>query len=141
MIRVVVDTNIVVSSLLQRQGVPAQVLLLALNHPGLQLCVSGEIYAEYEDVVSRPKFKRSEAEREHILRAIREHALWVKPTDKLRVCSDPDDNIFLECAATARAHYLVTGNVKHFPAQWSDTRILTARQFVDLAGTPGLLDR
>ena len=36
--------------------------------------------------------------------------------DKVRACSDPDDDIFLECAQAASAHYLVTGNGKHFPA-------------------------
>jgi predicted nucleic acid-binding protein len=35
----------------------------------------------------------------------------------LPVCSDPDDNCFLECAEAARAEYLITGNTKHFPQE------------------------
>lgn len=45
MIQVVLDTNIIVSALLQPAGPPAQILILALNG-GIQLCVSGGIYAE-----------------------------------------------------------------------------------------------
>jgi predicted nucleic acid-binding protein len=49
----------------------------------------------------------------------------------MHACSDPDDDIFLECAQAARAHYIVTGNLRHFPAKWADARIVTARQFLD----------
>ncbi len=131
MIRVVLDTNILVSALLQKQGLPAQTLLLTIAVPTTQLCITGDIYAEYEEVIRRPRFKRSEDEIKNTLRAIREKALWVKPTERVRACSDPDDDIFLECAQAARAHYLVTGNIKDFPAKWADTQIVTARQFVD----------
>ena len=65
------------------------------------------------------------------LRAIRETGIWVKPSPKVRACADPDDDVFLECAQAARAHYLVTGNVKHFPAQWADTLIVTPHQFLE----------
>jgi putative PIN family toxin of toxin-antitoxin system len=56
MIRVVVDTNIIVSALLQPLGPPAQLLVLALAG-SIQLCVSGSVYAEYEEVISRPRFR------------------------------------------------------------------------------------
>ena len=132
MIRVVLDTNILVSALLQKQGLPAQTLLLTLARSQAQLCVSGDIYAEYEEVIRRPKFKRSAGEIAATLRAIREMSFWVKPTQKVRACSDPDDDVFLECAQAARAHYLVTGNAKDFPEKWADTQIVTARQFLDV---------
>jgi uncharacterized protein len=76
--------------------------------------VSGDIYAEYEDVMRRPRLHRSDSEIEAALRSIRENGLWVIPKDKVRACSDPDDNIFLECAQAASAHYIATGNTKHF---------------------------
>jgi uncharacterized protein len=69
----------------------------------LQLCVSGSVYAEYEEVISRPRFKRSPEIIAGALQAIRENALWVRPTEKLRVCLDPDDDAFLECAQAAHA--------------------------------------
>jgi putative PIN family toxin of toxin-antitoxin system len=129
-IRTVFDTNIVVSALLEPLGQPARVFLLALAG-AIQLCVSGDIYAEYEDVIRRPRLNRSENEIEGTLRAIREQALWIKPMAKIRACSDPDDNMFLECAESAHAHYVVTGNRRHFPDTWAGTRIVTARQFLE----------
>jgi len=47
MIRVVLDTNALISALLQPQGPPAHVLLLTIASPAARLCVSGEVYAEY----------------------------------------------------------------------------------------------
>ena len=135
MIRVVLDTNIFISALLQPRGLPAQVVVAALAGQSAQLCMSAEIYTEYEEVIRRPRFKRSESEIADALRAIREIGMWVKPRHKVRVCPDPDDDCFLECAQAARAHYLVTGNLRHFPANWKDTQVVTARRFLDaLAG-------
>jgi putative PIN family toxin of toxin-antitoxin system len=137
MIRVVLDTNILISALLQPENLPARTFLMALTGTRAQLCVSGDVYAEYEEVIRRPKFNRSEEVIEQALRAIRQNGFWLKPSDKIRACSDSDDNIFLECSQAARAHYLVTGNLKDFPAKWAETRIVTARQFLDaLAEVP-----
>ena len=131
MIRIVLDTNIFVSSLLQPQGLPAEVLTLGLVSERVGLCVSTEIYSEYEEVIRRPRFRRSEQEIADALRAIRERGLWIKPSQRIRACSDPDDDVFLECAHAAKAHFLVTGNLKHFPGSWRDTKIVSARQFLD----------
>jgi predicted nucleic acid-binding protein len=104
----------------------------------VQLCVSGDVYAEYEEVIQRPKFNRSEAVIEQTLRTIRQNGLWVKPSESVRVRSDPDDDIFLECAQAARAHYLLSGNLKDFPVKWAQTQIVTPRQFLDaMARIPG----
>ncbi len=131
MIRVVLDTNIIVSALLQPLGPPAQIFVLAISG-SIQMCVSGSIYAEYEEVIRRPRFQRAEDIIAGTLHAIREKGLWVRPTEALRVCPDPDDDIFLECAQASRADYLVTGNLKHFPTSWEGTRIVTARRLLDL---------
>ena len=103
MIRVVLDTNILISALLSPQGQPAQVFLMTIIDPDTQLCVSGEIFAEYEEVIRRPRFHRSDSEIVATLRTIREKGFWVRPTEKVYVCSDPDDDIFLECARAAAA--------------------------------------
>jgi len=130
MIRVVLDTNIIVSALLQPAGPPARIFMLALGG-GLQLCVSATMYAEYEEVISRPRLQRSQEIIASTLRAIREKGFWVRPVQHVRVCADPDDDVFLECAQAAQADYLVTGNIKHFPTSWTNTRIVTARWLLD----------
>jgi putative PIN family toxin of toxin-antitoxin system len=122
MIRVLPDTNILVSALLSRNGAPAQALRMILEEEEMQLCVSGEVFAEYDDVLRRPKFMRSDAEIHGMLGMVRKAALWVKPIETVRACVDPDDDVSLECAQTARAQYLVTGNTRHFPEQWNETK-------------------
>ncbi len=57
MIRVVLDTNIIVSALLQPLGPSAQILVSALGG-SIQICVTGNIYAEYEEVISWPRLQR-----------------------------------------------------------------------------------
>ncbi|PYT21832.1 MAG: putative toxin-antitoxin system toxin component, PIN family [Acidobacteria bacterium] len=131
MIQVVLDTNIMVSALLQPLGPPAQVFTLAIGG-SLQLCVSGKVYAEYEEVISRPRFQRPDDVIAGTLQAIRDKSFWVRPAETIRACADPDDDMFLECAQAARADYLVTGNLKHFPASWEKTRIVTARGLLDI---------
>ncbi len=137
MIRVVLDTNIVVSALLQPLGPPAQVFMLGLGG-SIQLCVSGNVYAEYEEVISRPRFARSAEIIAATLQAFREKGIWVRPTERLTVCADPDDDIFLECAQAAKADYIVTGNLKHFPHSWEGSRVVTPRWLLDnlMAGKP-----
>jgi putative PIN family toxin of toxin-antitoxin system len=103
------------------------VFLLALDG-SIQLCVSGQVYAEYEEVISRPRFQRSEGIIAGTLDAIRQKGFWVIPSARVQLCSDPDDDIFLECAQAAQADYLVTGNVKHFLASWQGTQVITARR-------------
>ena len=83
------------------------------------------------EVLRRAKFNRSEAVIEAALRAIRQHGFWVKPSEKVHACSDANDDIFLECAQAARDHYVVTGNLKDFPAKWADAQIVSARQFLN----------
>ena len=104
MIRVVLDTNILISALLQPQGLPARTFVMVLAGTTAQLCVSGDVYAEYEEVIRRPKFNRSEMIIDHALRAIRQNGFWVKPSERVHACSDPDDDIFLECAQAAHAN-------------------------------------
>ena len=131
MIRVVLDTNILISAILTPQGTPAQVLLLCLSDPTIQLCMSAPVYAEYDEVIHRPKFKRTQNEISAILGHLRQTCIWVRPHARVQVCTDLDDNIFLECAQAAEANFIVTGNAKHFPTFWQRTQIVSAHQFTE----------
>ena len=131
MIRVVLDTNVIVSALLQPLGPPAAVFLLVAGG-AVQLCISGSVYAEYEEVIRRPRLARDEEVIAATLQTVREKGFWVRPTETIKACSDSDDDIFLECAHAARADYLVTGNLKHFPSSWASTLVVTPRRFLDL---------
>ncbi len=93
--------------------------MLALSG-SIHLCVSGSVCAEYEEVINRPPVARSAQIIAATLQAIQEKWVWVRPTERVRACADPDDDIFLECAQAATADFLVTGNLKHFPVSWAE---------------------
>lgn len=131
MIRVVLDTNVIVSALLQPAGPPAQIFILAIGG-SIRMCLSGSVYAEYEEVIKRPRFQRTDDVIAGTLRTIREKGYWVRPTIPIRACSDPDDDVFLECAHASGAAYLITGNRKHFPLSWARVRIVTPRDFLSI---------
>jgi predicted nucleic acid-binding protein len=78
MIRVVIDTNILVSTLLQPDGLPAAMLMLALSGEA-EFCVSDAVFAEYNEVIRRPHLKRPQDVIEGTLRSIRRLGRWVKP--------------------------------------------------------------
>jgi len=90
------------------------------------------VLAQYDEVIRRPHLKRPPEVVEKTLNAIRREAHWVTPTGHVRACLDADDNIFLECAEAADAHYLVTGNLRHFPAKWKRTRVTGPRQLIEI---------
>ena len=132
MIRVVLDTNVVVSAVLTRGGAEAHALDLAAARK-IQLYVSVAILTEYEEVLRRSKFNRvSPKAIDTALELIRRVALVVNPKGTLAVSSDESDNRFLECAEVAAADYLVTGNKRHFPEQWKKSMIIGARELVEL---------
>lgn len=64
------------------------------------------------------------------MRLLRSHSRIVNPQRTLSVAQDSDDNRFLECAEATRAHFLVTGNKRHFPAKWRQTLVVNARELI-----------
>ena len=126
---VVLDTNIVVSAHLRSEGLQRFSLDLALDRR-LELYYSEPILAEYEEVLGRARFRIAPAKIAESMLLIRTAGKRVLPKRRVQAASDPDDNIFLECAEEARAQYLVTGNKRHFPENWRTTRIVNARELL-----------
>jgi putative PIN family toxin of toxin-antitoxin system len=131
-LRLVIDTNVLISAAIKPAGLQRTVLLLAITKPA-RLYVSAPILEEYRDVLARPELRIRKGLRHQLLQLIRKHSFTVAPAKRLEVAGDPDDNMFLECADAARADYLVTGNPKHFPKFWKKTKVITPREFIDLA--------
>jgi putative PIN family toxin of toxin-antitoxin system len=130
-LRLVIDTNIVVSAALKPDGLQRTVLLLALTRPA-RLYVSEAILEEYREVLIRPELRIRKGLRNQLLQLIRTRSQIVRTTPRVHATSDPDDNKFIECADAARADYLVTGNQKHFPAFWKRTKVITSREFLGI---------
>jgi putative PIN family toxin of toxin-antitoxin system len=129
-IRVVLDTNVVVSAHLSSEGYERSVLDLALAGK-LRMFASEAILREYESVLRRPKFQLNPLSVSRSLRLLRAAAQVVRPYRRLNVARDPGDNRFLECAEVSAADYLVTGNKRHFPGQWRQTLIVNARELLE----------
>lgn len=130
-LRLVLDTNVVVSGALKPTGLERTALIFALRPPAT-LLVSDAILAEYIEVLNRPELRIPSNERQSLMDLIARTSRLIVPGRKLEICHDPDDNIFLECAEAARADYLITGNIKHFPRYWRNTKIINARELLEV---------
>ena len=132
MIRVVIDTNVVVSANLVDEGPSAAILSLAISKK-IMMFVSPAVLAEYEIVLNRPRLKFNPERIKSVLALIRDTAELVQPTRTIEeIKKDEPDNRFLECAAAAGAEYIVTGNTKHFPQAFENIGIVTPREFLEL---------
>lgn len=138
-LRLVLDTNVVVSAALKPDGFERTVFLLAITKPA-HMFVSTAILAEYREVLARRELRIRKGIRNQFLQLIEDRVRSVAPRKRLSVTRDPADNIFLECADAARADYLITGNQKHFPAFWKSTKVINSREFMTLVA-PHLLER
>ena len=131
MIKVVIDTNVVVSGALVDEGPSAAILDLAANRKILMF-ISPAILAEYEEVLRRPRLKLHPARIADSLAVIRNTSTEVVPTHTLKISKHESDNRFYECAEAARADYLITGNTRHFSKNYKSTKVVTPRDFLDL---------
>ena len=131
-LRLVIDTNILVSAALNPDGLQRTTLVVAVTKPA-RLFVTVPILEEYAGVLMLPHLKVRKGERLRLLQLIKNRSPLVTPSRRLAVASDPDDDMFIECADAARADYLITGNRRHFPSFWKGTKIITPREFIALA--------
>jgi putative PIN family toxin of toxin-antitoxin system len=130
--RIVIDTNVLISAALKPSGLEAQVFVL-VAYRAVELCLSAETLAEYGEVLARPKFAGLDAERvSELLDLITEEAVMVTPAQRVAASIDESDNRFLECAVAARADYLVTGNLRHFPKVHGLVKVVNARGLLEL---------
>lgn len=137
MLRVVIDTNRFVSSLLNRQGVPARVIDAWRNRNYL-LVVSEAIITEIRRVLTSPgiqsKYSILDQDIEALLLLLNQEALVVPGLAEVTgaVPNDPQDEIFLACALDGEADLIVSGD-KHLLnlKAYQNIPILTANQFLD----------
>lgn len=138
MIRIVLDTNVLVAGLLSDRAAPGQIAEL-ITTGEIDLACDERILAEYREVLARPKLRINQSDAEDVLRHIEHTALRVKPEPWPEALPDPDDEPFLAVAEAAQAVCLVTGNLRHFPAKaCRSVRVLSPREFLAvLAGVVG----
>lgn len=106
-IRVVLDTNIIISAILF-QGKPKQVLDLVLDQVLIGI-TSVSLLAELTDVLTK-KFPLTSQEISLIEQTIRDDFIVVKPTQMISILHDDADNRVLEAAVRGKCNYVITGD-------------------------------
>ena len=107
--KVVIDTNVLVSAALRDRG-PERVILFLAEHPELEWVVSDEIMEEYVEVLARPKFALPDPLLRRWLRVLESLTTRVEVDERLEFPRDRKDAKFLACALSAGADFLVTGD-------------------------------
>ena len=133
---VVLDTNIVASATYWR-GKPAHCLEAWLAGR-FELAISHPILTEYEEVIARLAARYPAKTPTGWLPAIKQAAHLYFPTPLPAATADPDDEMFIECAAAAQADYLVTGDKGHLLPlkQAAGVPIIAASDFLRVLGLP-----
>jgi len=121
--RVVLDTNVLISGLLIPGGPPGKIVDLWTENK-ITVIVSQALIEEFFDVLLRPKFKRAGTviERQDLLICLleMENSVFVFPKVHLHVVEeDPEDNHVLECALEGKVQYIISG----------DTHLLALKEF------------
>lgn len=128
----VIDTNVLVSALLSNHADVATVQLIGRLIRGEVVPIySGEIMQEYQEVLSRKKFKFELNMINYILAAIEKYGILVEVSSTGLILPDMKDLPFYEVVMEKRDDnaYLITGNLKHFPTK---PFIVTPRQMLDI---------
>lgn len=109
-LRVVLDTNVVVSALLLSVSVPRQAFDKALDQA--EIIISTPVLLELAEVLARDKLNKylTEQERMRFLVALLKESELVEIREQISDCRDPNDNKFLELAVCGNADVLVTGD-------------------------------
>ena len=130
MIRVVLDTTVLVAAVISPDGPNAQLFDLILDRK-IRPYVTERVLEEYTAVFNYEHLKHLNKTR--IARfggILNRAAVKVKPGGRLRISSHDDDNRVYECAAAAKADYIVTENRKHFKDPYKTTKIVNARELL-----------
>lgn len=130
--KIVIDTNVIVSALIQRSYPNLIINELFIEHK-FQLCISDDLMAEYYEVLARPKFSKFQnfiIRAEALLAEIESKAIKFIPTIKLGLISDLDDNMILELADVCSADFIITGNTMDFTfSNYKQTKIVTPKEY------------
>ncbi len=111
--KLVLDTNTIISAFFW-EGNEAE-LFRKIENDKAELYITGEILKEIEDVIKRPKFsevmrKANLTPGQIIQKIISLSHLVIAPQLNIKVCRDEKDNKIIECAQSAKADYIVSGD-------------------------------
>lgn len=130
--KVVIDTNILVSSLIQK-SYPYRIVYDLFFDNKLKLCISDKLFQEYYEVLNRKKFAKYPdfvVNGKLLLADIEMKAIKYFPKTSLTIINDVDDNKLLELAFECKADFLITGNMNDFTMpEFKHTKIVTPAEY------------
>ncbi|MDL2717062.1 MAG: putative toxin-antitoxin system toxin component, PIN family [Acidobacteriota bacterium] len=130
--RVVLDTNVLVSGLWSSFGPPATIVGLVAAGT-LPLLLEERILGEYREVLARRRFGFDPPRVESLLLQVEATGEFVSAEPLLAPLPDPKDEVFLAVAISARADYLVTGSLRHFPPRARHgVAVVSPREFLEV---------
>ena len=112
--KIVLDTNVLVSGLLTPFGSSGEIVRLVFSGE-LLLCIDARILSEYQDVLHRPKFNFNKDHIGILIEFIKQFGLFISSSPLKKRLPDPNDEPFLEVAIAGRVRSIVTGNTAHYP--------------------------
>ena len=128
--KVVLDTNVLVSAFLKPRSNPSRILRLIVQGD-IHIVINEHIMAEYHEVLSRPKFNLKLNNVQIVLEIIRLKGIKALALAQSFQLPDSKDEPFLEAALATKADALITGNKKHFPKKTcKGQRVLTPKEFL-----------
>jgi len=116
MIKIVIDTNILISAALSPAGNPAKILAAIAASEDIELVYSAGILDEYRRVLAYPRLSIDEEKQSRTIGLVKGFGVLVEPSTSTVPLPDESDRIFYDTAKTSGAT-LITGNAKHFPAE------------------------
>jgi putative PIN family toxin of toxin-antitoxin system len=128
--KAVVDTNVIVSALMNANGTPAKILSLILNGK-IKILYDNRIIFEYIDVLSRQEFGFPKETVNDIIDYLKHDGEFVNAEYLKRKFTDETDKKFYEVYKSGKAKYLITGNIKHFP---KEETIIVPKDFMQVYG-------
>jgi len=133
--KLIVDTNVLVSALIQR-SYPYLIIQQLFIDEEIELCLSAELMKENYAVLGRKKFAKYPdfvSAAMIVLADIEKNATVYVPKAKLQILTDPDDDKLLELAHECKADFLITGNTNHFTMNhYRKTKIVSPKEFWDI---------
>ncbi len=131
--KIVIDTNIVISATISKDGKPAKILELLFKTKLINY-TSLEIIQEITEVIERPLLKKyiNEDYKKFILNNFRKYSIIIKPVfNEKIITTDPPDNKFINCALTAKAD-IITGDRHLLEIKtYKEIKIISAKVFLE----------
>jgi len=136
-VRLVIDTNVLVSALLSGTSLPAHLVIL-WREGKFDLLTSAEQLDELMRVSRYPKIRErlTPALAGRLINELRDVAIVMKKLPEVTVCDDPYDNYLLATAGAGAADFLITGDKRDLLKLklYENTKIVTVRDFLTLCG-------